>query len=306
MLEVFMKIPVGIVGYGNLGKAVEKCLKKSKKFELVAIFSRRNVEGTTSIAKLQKYVGKIELLFLCGGSQNEIEQQALTLIKYFNIVESYDNHSRLKTFHKQLNTIALKNKKIALCSLGWDPGIFSFVRGFFDCLGYPACTFWGKGTSQGHTQALKNISGVKDALQFTIPNKKIIDKIKSGEKVEPSKNFHKRDCFIVCENADKASIKKSILSMEDYFEGYETTVHFVSQEKLDSLKTFSHKGEVFVESNIMNFSLNLPSNPDFTARVMTSLAHHYESLKQKEDYGVHTIFDLDLKNILPEDKYIYL
>ena len=301
-----MKIKVGIVGFGNLGKAVKENVLKSDFFELVAVFSRRNIDATIPYEKIESYKDKIDLLFLCGGSQNELESQSFSLIQSFNIAESYDNHSRLKNYITQLDKKAKESDKIALCSFGWDPGLFSLIRGLFDSLDYPPYTFWGKGLSQGHTQAIKNIDGVTDGLQFTIPNKKMISKIKSGEKVETGKNLHKRECFVVAKKEDQKRIENQIKTMKDYFEGYETSVNFVSQNRLNKLKSFAHKGEVLTLKNTLGFSLNLPSNPDFTSRVLTKFAKNYISLKNKREYGAFTIFDLPLKNILPKDKFEYL
>lgn len=300
-----MKIPVGIVGYGNLGKAVEKNILKSDFFELVAIFSRRDLNNTINYSKINNYKNKIKLLFLCGGSQNELEKQSFELIKNFNIAESYDNHARLKSYHKALDKMAKENKKIAICSLGWDPGLFSFMRGLFDSLDVPPYTFWGKGLSQGHTQAIKNIPGVKDAVQFTIPNEEFIEKIKNGEKLISSKDFHKRECFVVA-NENHNEIKNAIVNMKDYFLGYETIINFVSQDQLDKIKSFAHKGQVIGLNNEMNFSLNLPSNPDFTSKVLINFAKNFKQLKKEKKYGVHTMFDLPLKNILHDDVYKYL
>lgn len=304
-MEDFMKIPVGIVGYGNLGKAVEKKLENNPNFELVAIFSKRNLQNTVDIKKIEGFKNKIDLLFLCGGSQNELENQAFALIKHFNIAESYDNHARLKNYHTELDILAKQHKKVALCSLGWDPGLFSFMRGLFNALGENSYTFWGKGLSQGHTQAIKNIEDVNDALQFTIPNEEFIEKVKNGENLTQSKVFHKRLCYIVAEPQHQTLIQQKITHMKDYFEGYETIVNFVTQEQLNSLKTFSHRGEVLTLNNKINFSLNLPSNPDFTATVLTSFARNFNNLKLEKKFGAYTIFDLPLKNLV-DDKYKFL
>ena len=301
-----MKIPVGIVGYGNLGQNVEKHLLNSDIFELKAVFSKRSLINAVPYSKIENYKDKIELLFLCGGSQNELESQSFNLIQNFSIAESYDNHARLESYISKLDLIAKENKKVALCSFGWDPGLFSFMRGLFDSLDSPPYTFWGKGLSQGHTQAIKNISGVIDAVQFTIPNEDAIDLIKQGIDVERGKLLHKRQCFVVANKADKERIYREIVTMPDYFDGYETEVNFVSQEELNSIKIFSHRGSVLSKKDEMNFSLELNSNPDFTSRVLTTFARNYASLKEKKEYGSFTIFDLPLSNILKQNKYKYL
>lgn len=301
-----MKIRVGIVGYGNLGKAVEQTLKEEGSFVLVGIFSKRSIPGTISVKEIENYKDKIDLLFLCGGSQNELEKQAFEMIKNFNIIESYDNHNRLKKYQKKLNIEAKKNGKIALCSFGWDPGLFSYMRGLFDAIGYKPYTFWGKGLSQGHTQAIKNLSGVQDAVQFTLPRKNILKRIFGGENVQPTKNFHKRLCYIVANKSSKERIKKEIVNMPDYFEGYKTRVKFVSQNKLDRLKSFKHQGCVITKKNTLNFSLKLPSNPEFTAKVVVCFARAYSYLKQRKNVGVFTIFDTPLCAVLKKEKYEFL
>lgn len=301
-----MKIPVGVVGYGNLGRSVVENLQNDKTFQLEAVFSRRDLPIATSYSDILKFKDKIELLFVCGGSQNELEEQTNFLIKHFNLIESYDNHNRLKSHIQDLDLAAKGHQKIALCSFGWDPGLFSLMRGLFDSLGQNPYSFWGKGLSQGHTQAIKNIDGVIDGLQFTLPNKDIISKIKNGESVKVSKDFHKRLCYVVCSKEKRAEIEHKIKSMPDYFLGYETEVKFVSQESLDKLKSFAHKGQVLTSNNTMNFSLNLPSNPKFTANVMTTFARAYPKLKEEKKFGAHDIFDIPMKYVLKEEPYRYL
>lgn len=301
-----MKIPVGVVGYGNLGRSVVENLQNDKTFQLEAVFSRRDLPIATSYSDILKFKDKIELLFVCGGSQNELEEQTNFLIKRFNLIESYDNHNRLKSHIQDLDLAAKGHQKIALCSFGWDPGLFSLMRGLFDSLGQNPYSFWGKGLSQGHTQAIKNIDGVIDGLQFTLPNKDIIAKIKNGESVKVSKDFHKRLCYVVCSKEKRAEIEHKIKSMPDYFLGYETEVKVVSQESLDKLKSFAHKGQVLTSNNTMNFSLNLPSNPKFTANVMTTFARAYPKLKEEKKFGAHDIFDIPMKYVLKEEPYRYL
>lgn len=301
-----MKIKAGIVGYGNLGKAIEKKIKERDEYELVAIFSKRNLSNTVDYEEIEKYKDKIDVLFLCGGSQNELEKQGLRLIENFNIVDSYDNHTKLRGYINKIDTIAKKNKRVALCSFGWDPGLFSYMRGLFDILGFTPYTFWGKGLSQGHTQAIKNIKGVVDAIQFTIPNSQVEKRIKQGEEINYSKSFHNRFCYVVAKPCDRERIKKEIVSMPDYFEGYQTKVYFVSQKRLDQLKNFAHRGEVITQKNIMNFSLNLPSNPEFTANVNLSYALAIVNLLNDKQYGAYTIMDLPLSRVIKKDKFEYL
>lgn len=304
--ENFMKIPVGVVGYGNLGKEVVERLKNDKFFDLRAVFSKRDLPIATNYAKILKYEGQIKFLFVCGGSQNELEEQTRYLMPHFDLIESYDNHNRLENHIKELDSIAKQNKKVALCSFGWDPGLFSLMRGLFDSLGQKPYSFWGKGLSQGHTQAIKNIDGVIDGLQFTIPNKNIVDRIKNGEDVSLSKTFHRRLCYIVCPKEKQEQIKNQILNMPDYFKGYETDVRFVSQQQLDNLKSFAHKGSVLTQGNQLNFSVDLPSNPKFTANVMTTFARAYPKLVEEKKFGAHSIFDIPMRHILDSKPEKYL
>ncbi len=294
---------VAIIGYGNLGKALEQNLTGRKDFNLVGVFSRRNIDGTIPITQLNKYKD-IDILFVCSGSKTDLESQAQTYIKDYNLIESYDNHNRLKEHLTKMNTLSKKHKTISLCSIGWDPGLFSYMRGLFDTLGYAPFTFWGKGVSQGHTQAIKSIDGVIDAVQFTIPLKEEIQKVKSGK--QPNINRHKRVCYVVSKTKNKESIKRQIVNMEDYFKGQEVKVYFVSQKKLDELKTSAHQGTVLTQDNTLNFSLKLKSNPHFTASIMIAYAKAISYLKDKKLYGAYTIFDLPLNIILPQEKYKYL
>ena len=290
---------IGVVGMGNLGNAVKREIERSGLFELVACFSKRDVEGCEKVENIPNYVGKIDTLFLCGGSQNELEKQTEKYLKDFNIVEAYDNHNRLCNYVKRADLLAKENKKVAFCAFGWDPGLFSLMRALFEIVGYKPFTTWGVGVSQGHTQAVKNLNGVFDAVQFTIPLKREVERIEKG--LQPRQNLHKRLCFVVCDKAKRKEIKEKIVTMQDYFRGYKTTVRFVSQEKLSKLKNFSHKGRVFCEGNVINFNLDLPSNPAFTARVMVGYARAVEKLSKRRKYGAYTIFDVPLSDVLGEN-----
>lgn len=298
-------INVGVVGFGNLGRAVAKQIAHNKEFNLVAVFSRRDIENTISYDTILDYKERIDLLFLCGGSKNDIEQQSSFLIQHFNIIDCYDNHSQLQEHIENINQLAKSNKKVALCALGWDPGLFSLMRGLFDALGHTPYTFWGRGTSQGHTQAIKQIKGVKDALQFTIPNTHAISKIKHGKNVG-TQNSHFRKCFIVANKKDEKQIRNEIINMPHYFKGYKTSVKFVSKKQLQKLKSFSHKGEIVSAKNILNFSLNIKSNPDFTAKIMILFAKSLNFFHKNCNYGAKTIFDIPFRCILNKDLFCFL
>ena len=299
-------INVGIVGFGNLGKAIARELKNCPEFNLVEIFSKRDLKETEKLSCLKNYKDKIDLLFLCCGSKDRLEDLSQDCIKDFSIIESYDNHQRLKKHIEYINTLAKENKKIALCSFGWDPGLFSYMRGLFDSVGFAPYTFWGKGLSQGHTQAIKNIPGVKDGLQFTIPNAKILRRLKIAKPLPQNLTFHRRKCYVVCDKKDRDFVKSKITTMPHYFAGQKTTVKFVSQQKLDRLKNFSHKGIVLTKGENFSFSLKTKSNPNLTAKILIAFAKNYQHLIADKSYGAYTIFDLPLTNILPKDKFNYL
>ena len=298
-----MRIPVGVVGYGNLGKAVVEKLKNNKDFELVAIFSRRKLTFAESLENIEKYKNKIKLLFLCVGSQNELQPIAKKLIQNFEIVDSFDNHNQISSYIKDMEQIAKQNKKIALCSVGWDPGLFSLLRSLYSSLGFTPYTFWGKGLSQGHTQAIKNIDGVYDAIQFTIPDENVISQIKKG--IEPNKNgkYHKRQCFVVAEKSKQKEIEQKIKTMKDYFVGYDTEVNFVSQSRLNQLKSFAHKGEVLCKNNVMDFKLNIASNPEFTANIMTSFAKSVQYFRKEQRWGAYNILNVPISYLLGKDQF---
>lgn len=300
-----MKINVGIVGFGNLGKALANQIENSDLFNLVAIFSRRNLEETIPLEKIIDYKDKIDILFLCSGSQNDLELQASKLIKHFNIIDCYDNHIRLEDYVNKINLLAQKYNHVAMCAFGWDPGLFSLIRGLFSGLGFSPHTFWGKGTSQGHTQAIKQIKGVVDAIQFTIPNNFAIEQIHKGYDFNPTQT-HIRECYVVCNENDEERIKNQITSMPHYFKGYETNVHFITQEELNSMKSFSHKGMVTTKNKTLNFYLEMNSNPDFTANIMINFARIIHKLSREKMFGAYTIFDLPINNLLKENKFNFL
>lgn len=300
------KIKVGIVGFGNIGKQLKKRIETNDKFDLIAIFSRRKIEGCLPYENIEDYKNKIDIMFLCVGSQTDLEQVAFSLAKNFNTIDCYDNHNRLKQYVEKRAEIAKQNHKVCLCALGWDPGIFSLMRAMFGSLSVNYHTFWGKGLSQGHTQAVKRIKNVKDALQFTLPNKKALKMVEHGEELANNVKLHKRLCYVVCEVQFEQQIKQQIRNMPDYFVGYETTVKFVSQQQLDELKSFAHKGVVVAPNKEMKFELNLNSNPEFTARVLLAFAPAAMYLYKQQNYGAYTILDLPLSLVIDKEKFHYI
>lgn len=294
---------VGIVGYGNVGREVEIELKNNKNFNLIAIFDVKNAKNVVNYSKIKNYVGKIDLLFLCVGSKSDLQVVALDLIKDFCLIDCYDNHTELKNYVEQMDALSKQNKKVCLCAFGWDPGLFSFIRGLSSSLNLLPFTFWGKGISQGHTQAIKNISGVEDAIQFTVPNKHKIRKIKNGKVV--GGNMHSRLCYVVAPRNMQTKIRHEIVTMPDYFLGYKTRVKFVSKKCLKRLKTSAHCGEVITKGDVLNFKLKLASNPNFTAKVLCTFANCIQTKMEQQNYGAYTIFDVPLCEIL-NNKFLWL
>ena len=300
------KINVAIVGYGNLGKSLETLLLKDNRYCLKYVFSRRNVKAQAEVKSIKKIVdfkNEIDFLFMCGGSKSDIEDQAKVLAKDFNTIDCFDNHNHIKKYLSNLNQIAEENSHTCVCCCGWDPGLFSMMRLLFDAIEGNFYTFWGKGVSQGHSQAIREIDGVEDAIQYTLPNKEMEKLIKSG--ITPqvcSKDFHKRQCFVVA-NGDKRTIKEKIVTMPDYFEGYKTTVNFISKDEINKHKVLFHGGEVLTLNNTMNFSLKLASNPVFTAKVMQAYGIALYRMHESKIYGAFSILDIAPK-YLSSDNYI--
>lgn len=301
------KINVGIVGYGNVGHACEKVCLEDEHLNLVAIFSRRKVQSErgTKVASLENlawFKGKIDVLLLCCGSFDEVEKMSGIAIENFDIVDCFDTHAKLLEHIKKFDTLAKESKKVLFCACGWDPGIFSLTRLVFNSIGggEPIHTFWGKGVSQGHSNAIRKIDGVADAIQFTIPPKKEIKSILKAQKNFLATPKHSRLCFVVAKNgASKQEISTKIKSLPNYFQGYPTVVKFVGQSKLDGLKqNMSHKGEVLCafskcENKFeMDFKIDLQSNPIFTALCMKMAVFATRQLHLQKKFGAHTLFDV--------------
>lgn len=300
------KIRVGIVGYGNLGKSIEKNLSKNNDFTIVSIFSRRNINSTyfnkiNNTKDILNFKNKIDILFLCGGSKSDTYKQALYLSKYFNTIDTFDNHRRIKNYLNKMNKSNLKNKTCSIISCGWDPGLFSMIRTLIKVIGNTPYTFWGKGVSQGHTQALMSIKGVNNAIQYTIPNKKVIRSLNSKNLAqENSKILHKRLCYInIKPNTNRKEIIHQIKTMPDYFEGYKTKIKFKSEKFIQKKKTeMNHAGLVKSENNEIQFSLSLKSNPDFTSRVVIAYCYALSKYIKLKNYGCKTVLDIPLSDLV--------
>ena len=309
-----MKIRIGIVGYGNLGRGVEAAVSLSDDMELVALFTRRapdSIETKTgvpvySIDDAQKMQDKIDVLILCGGSANDLPLQTPELAKYFNVIDSFDTHAKIPEHFAKVDAECRKSGKIAVISVGWDPGMFSLNRLYGQAIlpNGKDYTFWGKGVSQGHSDAIRRIDGVKDARQYTIPVEAALESVRRGENPELStREKHKRECFVVAEDgADLARIENEIKTMPNYFADYDTTVHFITQEELDrDHKGIPHGGMVFrtgttgfdgENKHVIEYKLTLDSNPEFTSSVLTAYARAAYRLNLDGAIGCKTVFDI--------------
>jgi len=315
--RVYMKIKVGIIGYGNIARGVEKEIKKHKDMELVAIFTRRNVSEVISenkvynINQIQKFIGKIDVMILCLGSFSDLPKYAHVVAKNFNTIDSYDTHAKIHEYHKHINKINKKSNTVSLVSIGWDPGIFSFVRLMFESV-LPTSntyTFWGNGVSQGHSEAIKRIQGVKTAVQYTHPKEDAINKVREGiiQRFK-TRDKHTRECFVVLEedNAEnRRNIEKKIKTMPNYFSDYDTTVNYITEEEFESNHTKMPHGGFAICSGttgdgnkqIAELSLKLDSNPEFTASVLLAYTRATYKLSNEKKYGAYTIYDVPLSYI---------
>jgi diaminopimelate dehydrogenase len=317
------KIKLGIIGYGNVGRGVEYAISQNHDMELAAIFTRRNPNEITPITNgvkvyktedAERYIHAIDVMILCGGSATDLMQQAPHFAASFNCVDSYDNHTKIPEYFALVNESAKNAQKVSVIATGWDPGLFSLFRVLgMACLPNGAdYSFWGKGVSQGHSEAIKRIAGVKHAVQYTIPIDSVVEEVRKGNQPTLTpRQKHIRDCFVVAEpNADLNFIEQAIKTMPHYFRDYDTMVHFISEEEFYTKHTeMPHGGFVFRTGKTgeenkhhqrMEFSLQLDSNPEFTAAVMVAYARAAYRLHQKGEVGARTVFDIPVGMLVPE------
>lgn len=314
-------IKVGILGFGNLGKGLLDNLIQDDDFNVVGIFTKRNPQTIKNNCDvpvfpskvLPDFKDKIDVLFLCGGSYNGLQENAYEFSKSFCTIDAFDTHKKAKEYYSNVNRFSKDNQKTSLVCCGWDPGILSLIRLLFSSIGNNTTveTFWGKGVSQGHTNAIKSLDNVIDALQFTIPRKKFVSRAKKGKKIGNALDKHVRKCFVVVR---KKKLKKQtadeIKNIEDYFYGYKTVVSFVSQKKLDKLKRIKgHKGRVISTGNVgekenfyFDLRLNMTSNPSFTGAILMKYAKAIYKMNREKDYGAKTVFDVPLSYLTDEKK----
>ena len=310
-----MTIRVGIMGYGNLGRGVECALKQNPDMELTAVFTRRDPGSVKILTEgVNVYPAKdakdladqVDVLILCGGSATDLPEQTPEYAKYFNVVDSFDTHAKIPEHFAAVDQAARESGHVAVISAGWDPGMFSLNRLYGSAVlpDGKDYTFWGRGVSQGHSDAIRRIAGVKDARQYTIPVESALEAIRSGETPElTTRQKHTRECFVVAEEgADLAAIEKEIVTMPNYFADYDTTVHFISQEEMErDHRSLPHGGFVIrsgktgwnLEHNhVIEYSLKLDSNPEFTSSVIVACARAAYRMKQEDMTGCKTILDL--------------
>lgn len=310
-----MSIKIGILGYGNLGRGVECAIRQNPDMELVAVFTRRNPKDVSiltntaavcSIADAADWKDKIDVMILCGGSATDLPLQSPEYAAMFNIVDSFDTHAKIPEHFANVDAAAKKAGKIGIISVGWDPGMFSLNRMYANAIlpeGHDY-TFWGKGVSQGHSDAIRRIPGVKDAKQYTIPVEAALESVRNGENpVLSTREKHTRECFVVLEDgADAAKIEQEIKNMPNYFADYDTTVHFISEEELQrDHSEIPHGGFVLrsgstgwnkEHQHIIEYSLKLDSNPEFTSCVIVAYARAAYRLYQEGQNGCKTVFDI--------------
>ena len=318
-----MKIRVGIFGYGNLGRGIENAVRQNPDMELAAVFTRRDPKtltiGTAGVPvchadEVESYADKIDVMILCGGSATDLPVQTPALAKRFTVVDSFDTHAKIPEHFARVDAAAKEGGNVAMISVGWDPGMFSVNRLYAGAVlpDGKDYTFWGKGVSQGHSDAIRRIEGVLDAKQYTIPVEAALEAVRSGSCPElATRQKHTRECFVVAaDGADKARIEREICEMPNYFADYDTTVHFITLEELKRDHSgIPHGGFVIrtgktganLENNhVIEYSLKLDSNPEFTASVIVAYARAAVRMKREGAVGCKTVFDVPPAYLSPK------
>ena len=310
-----MSIRLGIMGYGNLGRGVEVALQDAPDMELVAVFTRRDPSSVkiltdnvpvVSVSEVEDWKDKIDVMILCGGSATDLPEMTPQYAKMFTVVDSFDTHARIPEHFANVDAAAKAAGTIGVISCGWDPGMFSLMRVYANAILPDGndYTFWGKGVSQGHSDAIRRIAGVKNAKQYTIPVESALEAVRSGKNPElTTRQKHTRECFVVLEDgADAAKVEKEIKEMPNYFADYDTTVHFISEEELlTNHAGLAHGGFVFrtgktgvnkEHNHVIEYSLKLDSNPEFTTSVLVCIARAAYRMRQEGQTGCKTILDI--------------
>ena len=308
------KIRIGIVGYGNIGRGVEQAIKRNEDMELAAVFTRRDpasVKVATEGAKvvhmddMLSMKGDVDVMVLCGGSATDLPVMGPEIAANFNTIDSFDTHAKIPEYFANVDKAAKEGNNISIISVGWDPGMFSLNRLYAESILVQGSTytFWGKGVSQGHSDAIRRIPGVKNAIQYTVPVDEAVDQVRSGSEPKlTTRDKHTRECYVVAqEGANKAEIENAIKTMPNYFDEYNTTVHFISEEELkrDHSKMphggfVIRTGETGEEGNkhVIEYSLKLDSNPEFTASVLVIYARAAYRMSKEGENGARSVFDI--------------
>lgn len=318
------QIRIGILGYGNLGKGVECAVKQNEDMKLAAVFTRRAPESLKILtegvpvypaAEAAAHAEEVDVLILCGGSATDLPVQTPEMVKYFHVIDSFDTHARIPEHFAAVDQAAKESGKVGLISCGWDPGMFSLNRVYAGAV-LPSgkdYTFWGKGVSQGHSDAIRRIEGVVDARQYTIPVEEALEQVRSGVNPElTTRQKHTRECFVVAEEgADLARIEKEIVTMPNYFADYDTTVHFISMEEMKAQHSGIPHGGFVIRSgktgwneeynNVIEYSLKLDSNPAFTSSVIVAYARAVYRMAKEGVCGCKTVLDVAPAQLSPYD-----
>lgn len=310
-----MSIKIGILGYGNLGRGVECAVKQNDDMELVAVFTRRNPEDVKiltetavvcNVADVEDWKDKIDVMIICGGSATDLPKQTPVYAKMFNAIDSFDTHARIPEHFANVDAAAKEGGHVGIISVGWDPGMFSLNRLYANAIlpDGKDYTFWGKGVSQGHSDAIRRVEGVKDGKQYTIPVEAALEAVRNGENPElTTRQKHTRECFVVLEEgADAAKVEEEIKTMPNYFSDYDTTVHFISEEELKANHSGIPHGGFVLRSgktgwdgenkHLIEYSLKLDSNPEFTSSVLIAYARAAYRLASEGQIGCKTVFDI--------------
>lgn len=327
-----MSTRIAVMGYGNLGRGVEIAVKEAPDMELVAVFTRRDPASVkimtenvpvVNVTKIENWKDKIDVLIICGGSATDLPEMTPKYAKMFNVIDSFDTHARIPEHFANVDAAAKEAGKIAVISCGWDPGMFSLARVYSNAIlpDGKDYTFWGKGVSQGHSDAIRRIDGVKNAKQYTIPVESALEAVRSGSQPTlTTRQKHTRECFVVLEEgADAARVEKEIKEMPNYFSDYDTTVHFISEEELLTKHAgMAHGGFVFrsgktgvnkENSHIIEYSLKLDSNPEFTTSVLVAYARAAFRMNKEGQSGCKTVLDVPpayLSNLSGEELRAHL
>ena len=306
---------IGILGYGNLGRGVEFAVQENSDMELAAVFTRRNPSDVkiltenvpvVHVDEIKNWAEKIDVMILCGGSATDLPKQTPEFAKMFNVIDSFDTHAKIPEHFAKVDEAAKNSNHVAIISVGWDPGLFSLARAYANAVlpDGKDYTFWGKGVSQGHSDAIRRIDGVKNAKQYTIPIESALEEVRSGKNPELStRQKHLRECFVVLEDgADAAKVENEIKTMPNYFADYDTIVNFISEDELKKNHSgLAHGGFVIRSgktgenknhSHIVEFSLKLDSNPEFTSSVLIAYARAAYRFSREKNFGCKTVFDI--------------